>query len=170
MTYAELLCQSNFSFLEGASHPEELIAEADALGYRALALTDECSVAGVVRAYAEHRRRELDIKLIVGSRLKMPGLDLVLLCPSRPAYAELCRIITNARRRSPKGQYQLEAWDLKSVQHCLVLWLPRRRARPDLGPLAEKTSFRPTLAGTAASAHPSGASLSGALRAFEPGV
>ncbi|WP_341937162.1 error-prone DNA polymerase [Marinimicrobium sp. C2-29] len=124
MAYAELLCQSNFSFLEGASHPEELIAEADALGYRALALTDECSVAGVVRAYAEHRRRQLDIKLIVGSRLKMPGLDLVLLCPSRLAYAELCRIITNARRRSPKGQYQLEAWDLKSVQHCLVLWLP----------------------------------------------
>ncbi len=125
MSYAELVCQSNFSFLEGASHPEELMARADELGYRALALTDECSVAGVVRAYAEHRRLGSQTHLIVGSRLRLPpGLDLVLLCPTRQAYAELCRIISNARRRSPKGQYQLEKWDLKSVQHGLLLWLP----------------------------------------------
>ncbi|WP_347329756.1 error-prone DNA polymerase [Marinimicrobium locisalis] len=125
MGYAELVCQSNFSFLEGASHPEELMRRADELGYRALAITDECSVAGVVRAYAEHRRLDSETKLIVGSRMKLPpGLDVVLLCPHRAAYAELCRVITNARRRSPKGQYQLEKWDLKSLQHCLVIWLP----------------------------------------------
>jgi len=125
MSYAELVCQSNFSFLTGASHPEELIEQADRLGYSALAITDECSVAGVVRAYAQHKTAGLSARLIVGSRFRLaPGLDLVLLCPDRPAYAELCRIITNARRRSPKGQYQLEEWDIKSVRHCLIIWLP----------------------------------------------
>ncbi|MFN9746788.1 MAG: PHP domain-containing protein, partial [Betaproteobacteria bacterium] len=54
--YAELHCRSNFSFLSGASHPEELVARAQALGYGALALTDECSLAGVVRAHAEAER------------------------------------------------------------------------------------------------------------------
>ena len=53
--YAELHCRSNFSFLIGASHPEELVLRARALGYSALALTDECSLAGVVRAHAESR-------------------------------------------------------------------------------------------------------------------
>ena len=63
--YAELHCLSNFSFLRGASHPEELVAHAHALGYSALAITDECSVAGVVRAHVEARR--LGLKLIVGT-------------------------------------------------------------------------------------------------------
>lgn len=132
MTYAELVCQSNFSFLEGASHPEELMARADELGYQALAITDECSVAGVVRAYAEQRRLASNTRLIVGSRLRLaPGLDLVFLCPTRTAYAELCRIISNARRRSPKGHYQLEKWDLKSIQHGLLIWLPSGDATLD---------------------------------------
>ncbi|MGD8176624.1 error-prone DNA polymerase [Marinimicrobium sp. ARAG 43.8] len=128
MSYAELVCQSNFSFLEGASHPEELVAQAGVLGYKALAITDECSVAGVVRAYAEGRDSDTAPALIVGSRFRIEGeLDLVLLCPSRQAYAELCRIITNARRRCPKGEYRLEEWDIKSLQYCLLLWLPSGR-------------------------------------------
>ena len=125
MPYAELYCQSNFSFLSGASHPEELAYQADFLGYRALAITDECSVAGVVRAYSAITEHQLAIKLIVGSMFWLnETLQVVLLCPSRKAYAELCRIITNARRRSEKGEYQLSEWDLMSAKHCLCLWLP----------------------------------------------
>jgi error-prone DNA polymerase len=65
--YAELHCLSNFSFLRAASHPQELLQQADALGYKALALTDECSVAGVVRAYQHKKDNDLNIKLIIGS-------------------------------------------------------------------------------------------------------
>lgn len=123
--YAELFCQSNFSFLQGASHPQELVQRANFLGYQAIAITDECSVAGVVRAYTAIKDQQLSIKLIVGSLFKLnEQLSVVLLCPNRQAYAELCRIITNARRRAVKGQYQLDSWDLKSSQHCLALWLP----------------------------------------------
>ncbi|WP_333797022.1 error-prone DNA polymerase [Rheinheimera sp.] len=126
MTYAELFCQSNFSFLTGASSPEQLVDNAQQLGYQALAITDECSVAGVVRAYRRIREQQLPLKLIVGSLFKLPpDLELVLLCPCRAAYAELCRIISNSRRRASKGQYQLNIWDLKSCRYCLVLWLPQ---------------------------------------------
>ncbi|MBT0586732.1 error-prone DNA polymerase [Alteromonas oceanisediminis] len=122
---AELFCQTNFSFLTGASHPEELIARADFLGYRALAITDECSVAGIVRAYAEKRDKNLAIKLIVGSYFILnTQCKCILLCPNHDAYKELCRIITNARRRADKGDYRLDEWDLKSVRHCLIIWLP----------------------------------------------
>ncbi|ALT00121.1 error-prone DNA polymerase [Lacimicrobium alkaliphilum] len=125
MAYAELFCQSNFSFLQGASHPQELIRQADFLGYEALAITDECSLAGIVRAYTEIKQQQLSIKLIVGSLLRLePDLQVVLLCPDKNAYSELCRIITNARRRAKKGHYQLHEWDLKSLQHCLLIWLP----------------------------------------------
>ena len=134
MHYAELFCQTNFSFLKGASHAEELVTQACFLGYNAIAITDECSVAGVVRAYTEIKDHQLPIKLIVGSLFKLkqglnpelnPELQFVLLCPNRQAYAELCRLITNARRRAPKGDYTLSEWDLMSVKHCLVIWLPR---------------------------------------------
>jgi len=125
MSYAELFCQTNFSFLQGASHPQEMILQAHFLGYQAIAITDECSVAGIVRAYTEIKDHTLDIKLIVGSYFQLDEtLRFVLLCPDREAYAELCRIITNARRRSPKGEYSLAQWDLKTVQKCLMIWLP----------------------------------------------
>ena len=129
MSYAELICQSNFSFLVGASHPEELVLQAEQYGYHAIAITDECSVAGVVRAYRFINENELAIKLIVGSRLTvtlMSGfkVHLTLLCPNRKAYAELCRVITNSRRRCDKGAYELHEWDLKTIKHCLVLWQP----------------------------------------------
>ncbi len=126
MAYAELFCQSNFSFLSGASHPEELVHQAQFLGYQGIAITDECSVAGIVRAYSCIKDHQLTIKLIVGSLFKLNDeLQVVLLCPSRQAYGELCRIITNARRRSVKGEYQLEQWDLMGVKHCFLLWLPK---------------------------------------------
>lgn len=128
--YAELFCQSNFSFLEGASHPEELVMQANFLGYQALAITDECSVAGVVRAYTAIKQHGLGIKLIVGSYVKLDEtLELVLLCPNRDAYAELCRLISNARRRADKGEYELSEWDLMSLKHCFVIWLPKMHER-----------------------------------------
>ncbi len=125
MSYAELFCQSNFSFLTGASHAEELIIQADFLRYQALAITDECSIAGIVRAHTAIKEHQLGIKQIVGSMFWLNDeCQIVLLCPNRQAYAELCRIITNARRRSEKGRYQLSEWDLMSAKHCFLLWLP----------------------------------------------
>ncbi|XOV80078.1 MAG: error-prone DNA polymerase [Aestuariibacter sp.] len=132
MTYAELYCQSNFSFLTGASHPQELLRQADFLGYEALAITDECSVAGVVRAFSEQQQHQRQVKLIIGSLLRFDEhLRLILLCPDLQGYQELCRIITNARRRSVKGEYQLLEWDLKTCYHCLVLWLPSGHQEQD---------------------------------------
>lgn len=132
MTYAELFCQSNFSFLTGASHPEELIQRADFLGYEALAITDECSVAGVVRAYSQQQKMALGIKLIIGSYFVLEqSLQLILLCPHKGAYSELCRVITNARRRTEKGEYDLAEWDLRSCQHCLAIWLPQGKPEQD---------------------------------------
>ncbi|WP_040890757.1 error-prone DNA polymerase [Vibrio ezurae] len=128
MHYAELFCQSNFSFLSGASHPEELITQADFLGYSALAITDECSLAGVVRAHTAIKNHHLNIKLIVGSMFWLnQECQIVLLCPDQQAYAELARIITNARRRSSKGEYSLSQWDILSIKHCFIIWIPQMK-------------------------------------------
>ena len=125
MSYAELFCQSNFSFLQGASHPEELALQASFFRYQALAITDECSVAGVVRAHRTIKEHNLPLKLIVGSYFKLADeLRVLLLCPNRQAYAELCRIITNSRRRANKGEYELSQWDLATIKHCFFIWLP----------------------------------------------
>lgn len=126
--YSELFCQSNYSFLEGASHVEELVLQADFLRYKALAVTDECSVAGVVKVHSAIKQHKLSLKQIVGSMFWLnEECQVVLLCPNRTAYAELCRIITNARRRSSKGHYQLSEWDIMSAKHCFILWLPQQK-------------------------------------------
>mgnify|MGYP000229163440 CR=1 FL=1 len=119
--YAELHCLSNFSFLRGASHPEELVRRADELGYEALAITDECSVAGVVRAHAAARERA--VRLIVGSEFYLEdGLHLVLLAPDRPAYGRLCALIALARSQAAKGHYRLDRQDLQDgIPGCLAL-------------------------------------------------
>jgi error-prone DNA polymerase len=123
--YAELHCLSNFTFLRGASHPHELVEQADALGYRALALTDECSVAGVVRAHSALKQRPL--KLIIGAEFRLVcGLRLVALAIDRCGYARLCRLITRARRAAEKGTYTLSRADLETLppEQCFILWLP----------------------------------------------
>lgn len=126
--YSELFCQSNYSFLEGASHAEELVLQADFLRYKALAITDECSVAGIVKVHSAIKQHKLSLKQIVGSMFWLnEECQMVLLCPNRKAYAELCRIITNARRRSSKGHYQLSEWDIMSAKHCFILWLPQQK-------------------------------------------
>jgi error-prone DNA polymerase len=129
--YAELHALSNFSFLRGASHPAELIAQAHALGYRALALTDECSLAGVVRAYeAQRELKDPDFGLIIGSEFRtVCGLKLVLLAPSQRAYGQICQLITLGRRRSGKGEYRLSRDDFESgLEDCLALWVAARDA------------------------------------------
>jgi len=129
--YAELHCLSNFSFLRGASHPHELVAQADALGYRALALTDECSVAGVVRAHVAARGRPL--KLIVGAEFRLRcGLRFAALAIDRRGYGRLCRLITRGRRAAEKGTYALAREDLERspLEQCFILWLPGTPAQP----------------------------------------
>jgi error-prone DNA polymerase len=100
--YVPLWCKSNFSFLEGASHPGELIDEAYRLGLPALALTDRDGVYGIVRAHV--KARELGIKLIIGSQVTVDDEStIVLLAQDRAGYANLCRLITKGRLRSEKG-------------------------------------------------------------------
>jgi error-prone DNA polymerase len=122
--YAELHCLTNFSFLRGASHAEELVERAHALGYSAIAITDECSVAGIVRAHVAAKEHKL--KLIVGTEVKLAdGPKLVLLATDRASYGRMCALITKGRMRTPKGEYRLEWCDLDDgLAGCLVLVVP----------------------------------------------
>ncbi len=122
--YAELHCLSNFTFLRGASHPDELVERAQSLGYSALAITDECSLAGAVRAHLAAKAAEL--KLIVGSEMTLAdGLKLVLLAPDRFAYGNLSQLITLGRRQAVKGTYRLTRDDVaRFADGLLALWIP----------------------------------------------
>jgi error-prone DNA polymerase len=130
--YAELACTSNFTFLNGASHPQELVARAAELAYYAIALTDECSLAGIVRAFEEARRCKQQgqaIQLISGSLFRLEnGSRLVLLAEDNSGYTQLCTLITRGRRNAPKGRYELpdKAFE-NGLDHCLALWLPKTR-------------------------------------------
>jgi error-prone DNA polymerase len=122
--YAELHCVSNFSFLRGASHPEELVKRAAALGYRALALTDECSLAGAVRAHVA--AKETELPLIIGSEIRLKdGPKLVMLATGRSGYGHLSELITRGRMGSKKGSYSLGRENLDGgLPGCLVLLIP----------------------------------------------
>jgi error-prone DNA polymerase len=136
--YAELFCLSNFTFLHGASHAEELVARAVQLGYSALALTDECSLAGVVRAHAEAKKAALP--LIIGAHFHLTrrngqhSLSLILLAQNRNGYGNLSELITLGRTRSEKGTYLLTPADFDTAQpglehllgmsDCLAILLP----------------------------------------------
>ncbi len=137
--YAELHCRSNFSFLTGASHPEELVERAQELGYSALAITDECSVAGVVRAHTEAVR--LGVHLLIGSEMRLtlpdsgtPHARIVVLAQTRRGYGNLSHWITVARRRAAKGSYLAHPGDvegkvanaptLTGLPDCLALLVP----------------------------------------------
>jgi error-prone DNA polymerase len=126
--YAELHCCSNFSFLRGASHPEELVERAKALGYSALALTDECSLSGIVRAHLA--AKEACVKLLVGSEVTLAdGVKLVLLATDRASYGELSQLLTRGRRNAAKGSYVLTRDDVAAfARGLLALWLPKMGA------------------------------------------
>lgn len=131
--YAELHCLSNFSFLRGASHPQELVEQAAALGYSALALTDECSFAGAVRAHVAAKSTSL--KLILGSEFHLTdGTTLVLLAENRQGYGVLCGLVTRARRQALKGCYCLDRIAIEQdMQHVLCLWIPGKQPDTDTG-------------------------------------
>ncbi|MFL9925248.1 error-prone DNA polymerase [Herbaspirillum lusitanum] len=139
--YAELYCRTNFSFLQGASHAKELVRQAIVLGYKALAITDECTLAGVVRAYAELKqikdqaikdeRPPPDFALIIGSCFRLScgtpditpdqreetaahplaAMTLVALAKNREGYGNLSELITRGRTQAPKGSYLLRPED-----------------------------------------------------------
>ena len=123
--FAELHCKSNFSFLTGASHPEELIKQAHVLGYEAIAITDECSFCGIVKAY--EAAKATGLRLIVGAEFKLTigssdSVEIVVLAPTLAAYQQLSSLITRARRRAVKGEYFLDADMLADVRDCFALW------------------------------------------------
>ena len=123
-SYAELHCLSNFTFLRGASHPEELVERAAVLGYGALAITDECSVAGVVRAHLA--AKDCGLKLLIGTEISLAdGPRLVLLATDREGYGNLSELISLGRRRAGKGAYLLSRSDLdEGLPGCLAILIP----------------------------------------------
>jgi error-prone DNA polymerase len=143
LRYAELHCITNFTFLRGASHPQEIVEQAGMLGYTAIAITDECSVAGVVRAHMTAKGKSL--KLIIGSEFRLEcGLRFVALAIDRRGYGKLCRVITRGRRSASKGEYSLTRADLEEIglEQCFILWLPgaQRPNEEEASWLAERFS------------------------------
>lgn len=126
MRYAHLHTITNFTFLTGASHPGEYVYESHSLGYDAIAITDECSLAGIVKAFVA--AEEVNTKLIIGSRFTLSnGMQLIAIVPSRAAYAELSGFITLARRRAVKGEYEAHFEDLRfRLRSCLIIWVAQR--------------------------------------------
>ena len=144
--YAELHALSNFTFLRGASHPEELVETAATLGYEALAITDECSMSGVVRAHTATKEHGLK-KLIIGSELHLrSGRKLVVLAQNRGGYAALCELITKARRAAKKGHYELTRLAFENgLPGCVVLWVPDAQHALDVEDHWIRETFRDRL-------------------------
>lgn len=123
MQYSELHCITNFTFLRGASHPYELVNTASKLGYKALAITDECSLSGIVKAHVAASKKNL--QLIIGSEFKIESHKIIILVTNRDSYSKLSSLITLARRRSKKGKYQIRWSDLRfNNDGLLILWIP----------------------------------------------
>ncbi len=161
VAYAELHCRTNFSFLEGASHPDELVQTAAQLGYRALAVTDRNSLAGIVRAHVAAKAAGL--KLLIGAEvIPADAPPAVLLATNRAAYGRLCRLLTRGRRNAPKGECLLTLNDVaehaEGLLACVVLkhcWssdfsLPE----PPATTAGLPNSRRPAVAPTAGSGDP----------------
>ena len=122
-TYAPLWCKSNYSFLEGASHPEEMVEACRRLGLSSLALTDRNGVYGIVRAHV--RARELDVHLVVGSQVSLrDGSEIVLLVQDREGYAHLCRLLTAGHLRGAKGNCRV-SWEevCRHSPGLIALWI-----------------------------------------------
>src|SRR5579871_3763646 len=122
--YAELHCCTNFSFLEGASHPDELVSQALELDYAALAITDRASLAGVVRAHEaawDKEEKKYKLKLIIGATVApVDSAPLVLWATDRAAYGRLASLLTHARRSAPKGEYHLSFADIAAYSDGLL--------------------------------------------------
>ncbi len=124
--YSALWCKSNGSFFEGASHPEELVEEANRLGLRSLALTDRDGIHGLVRAHVA--AKEAGLPLLAGSEVTVTAADgssstIVLLAQDRGGYANLCRLLTAGRLRSPKGECSVGLDEVaKYASGLIALW------------------------------------------------
>jgi error-prone DNA polymerase len=145
-SYVPLWCKSNFSFLEGASHPDELVEEAHRLGLPALTLTDRDGVYGIVRAHV--KAREIGLQLIIGAELRVEdGSTVVLLAQDRTGYANLCRLITKGRLRSEKGESAVNWHEVCShAPGMIALWggdqsLLVREEEPDVAAHALRDAF-----------------------------
>ena len=125
--YVELHCKTNFSFLEGASHPDELVNQATMLGYAGLAITDRNSVAGVVRAHVAAKK--MGLKLMIGAEVTLADASPVLLwAMNRQGYGRLCRLLTRGRRLAPKGECHLTL-----RRRCRALRRPPHRGTAAFG-------------------------------------
>lgn len=138
--YAELHCLSDFSFLRGAASAEQLFTRARACGYEALAITDECSLAGIVRAW--EAARASGVRLVVGSEFALGcGLRCVLLVETAAGYTRLCELISRGRLAAGKGTYRLARADVESVlgdagaeaSGLFALWLPGAEPQAEQG-------------------------------------
>ncbi len=119
MHYAELHCKTNFSFLEGASHPDELVRQAAELRYRALAVTDRNGLAGVVRAHIA--AKEAGLPLVIGAEITPSDAPpVVLWATNQASYGRLCRLITRGRRQAPKGECALTLNDIAEFSQGLI--------------------------------------------------
>jgi error-prone DNA polymerase len=135
--FAEPLALSNFSFLKSASHPEELVQQAKLLGYSAIGIADECSLAGIVRAH--QAAKESGIQLLVGAQFlfahssQFAGQRIALVVKNKTGYTHLCRLITQARSRAFKGDYLFTREDLADIPPGLhLLLLPDERNKENL--------------------------------------
>ena len=131
--YVELCCRTNYSFLEAASHPEELVARAARLGHASLAITDVNSLAGVVRAHAASRELcgEGGWGVVCGARLRFEDSPpVVVWVPDRESYAALCRLLTLGRRRAGKGECRLWWRDLEEAGGGLLAGVLLHRLLP----------------------------------------
>jgi error-prone DNA polymerase len=138
MTYAALYVKSNFSFLEGASHPDELVDQAHLHGLRALAISDRDGLYGIVRAHV--RAREMGQPLIVGAEVTVTDLgQLVLLAQDHDGYRNLCRLLTKGRLRCAKGESAVSVDEVCAHAKGLVLlWAdalsaPEASGQPSVG-------------------------------------
>ena len=164
LAYAELDIKSNFSFLRGASHPDELVYRAAELGYRAVALTDFNTLAGVVRAH--EAAREAGIHLLLGARLTLADApDLLVWAPDRAAYARLCRLLTLGKRRTEKGQCLLWLADFLAENNGLLAAVTAWSSAPPLTRLGGgNDAWPPSSAPDVAATWPTVARALGALR------
>lgn len=132
--YAELQATTNFSFLRGASHPAELVAVAEALGYRALAVTDRNTLAGVVRAWSAARENEVGLRLLVGCRLDLEdGPGLLAYPTDREAYGRLCRLLTSGKLRTRKAGCRLALEDVRAHAAGMILAVVPPEGLPTTG-------------------------------------
>src|SRR5829696_4550956 len=150
MPYAELAVTTNFSFLRGASHPQEYVAQAAALGLKAIGIADRNTMAGVVRAYSEWRNHK-ELKLLVGTRLvTTDGFEAIAYPIDRAAYGRLCKLLSQGNLRTEKGQCHLGFKEILAASdgQIFIAMPPERLTRTftdRLALLRNEAPYRPYL-------------------------